>query len=73
MVDKYSKLIFQNERNIETLVNPEEFNADIKYNESLREFLSPTLQQNEVQKVKKFRKKIKIYAQVLGIKSPQEK
>ena len=41
-----------------------------KYNESLKEFLKPIFQQDEISKNKKMRKLLKTYAQALGIKTP---
>ena len=39
-----------------------------KYNDDLKEFLQPILQKDNAIKTKKFGKKMKLYAQALGIK-----
>ena len=45
-------LEFQQERELSTSVNPEEFQINSKYNNSLKEFLKPNINENEILKSK---------------------
>ena len=51
---------------LKTSVDPEEWNVNSKYDESLKEFLKPTIQNADLNN-NKFGKKIKMHAQVLGV------
>ena len=56
------------------LVIAEEYRTNLKHNEDLKNFLQPILQQKGVEKVKKYRKKMKTYAEVLKLNlTPKEK
>ena len=65
----------QEDKVMETSVNAEEFQHDIKYNEQLKEFLKPTLQLGAAKKVKGFGKNMKSYVEAVGISvtPPQQK
>ena len=74
IAEDYESVIFQYENNNETSVIAEEYRTNLKYNEDLKNFLQPILQQKGAEKVKKYRKKMKIYAEVLGLNlTPKEK
>ena len=60
-------LEFQQERELSTSVNPEEFQINSKYNNSLKEFLKPNINENEISKLK-YGKKLKMYVVALIIK-----
>ena len=60
IAEDYQSVVFQYENNNEMSVNVEEYQTNIKYNEELRNFLQPILQQKGVDKVKKYGKKIKL-------------
>jgi len=67
LVREYSALVFELGNKKETLVDKEKFEQYAQYNQHLKEFLGPRLQTEEARKVKKFNRKIKSYAQVLGL------
>lgn len=55
-----------------TSVNEQKVEAKEKYDKNLKEFLRPMLQQEDTLKTKGFGKKIKSYAQALGIEVPSK-
>ena len=65
LVDVYPTISFTFENDNKTSVNAEEFRNTYKYNESLKEFLSPILNQREAKKMKKYVNKTKTHAQAL--------
>ena len=67
LVNEYLLALFEHDTENETSVRVEDINSNIKYNKKLKEFLYPRLQQKEAKEFKHFRKKMKTYAQVLGI------
>ena len=67
LVEVYPEVIFNYQSSNEISVNSQEFQTSMRYNEELKRFLTPVLQKQEVTKVKKFGKRMKSYAQVLGI------
>lgn len=68
LMEEYLMLIFQEEEDtmLTTSVDPEEQNNNSKYSESLKEFLKPTMQ-NAYLNNKKYGKKIRSHAQVIGV------
>jgi len=65
-VEEYLKLNFRTKRQLITSVDPEKYRVDSKYNESLKEFLKPTIQYVDLNN-NKFGKKLKTHAQALGV------
>ena len=65
IVEVYPTKAFRNENDNKTSVNPDDFKNNTRYNESLKEFLSPILTKQEASKMKKYTKKTKTYAQAL--------
>ena len=53
-------------------VYEEESSINSKYNENLKEFLSPTFQYDKTQKDKKIGKRLKTHAQALGMNKLQK-
>jgi len=72
LVEEYPAVVFQKENSNETLVDVSQFQQKTKYNDKLKQFLQPILQQKEALKVKSFGKKMKSYAQALGIETHQQ-
>jgi len=64
--EEYGKWEVYQDREMMTSVDPDKCKGSWKYNESLKEFLKPSLQNVNFKK-NKFGKRIKTYAQVLGI------
>ena len=73
IANKCPKLAFEEEKSRETSVDPEQFRIDTTCNESLREFLRPTLQSKEAKRTKGFGKSVKTYAKALGIQMNNDK
>jgi len=69
IVEVYPQVIFQQPKEISTSVDVAQFQASVKYNEELKAFLKPILSGKEASRVKQFSKKMKSYAQALGIES----
>jgi len=65
IVEAYPTIAFRNENDNKTSVNPNDFKNNTRYNESLKEFLSPILTKQEAGKMKKYIKKTKTYTQAL--------
>ena len=64
--EEYGKWEVYQDREMMTSVDPDKCKGSWKYNESLKQFLKPTLQNVNFKK-NKYGKRIKTYAQVLGI------
>ena len=62
LVEEYPALIFKIENRNEMSVNITEFRNKAKYNNDLKEFLTPRLLNPEAKVYKKFRKRMKFYA-----------
>jgi len=67
LVEIYPEIIFKNQTENKTSVRVEEFTQNNKYNEDLKAFLTPVLQNKAATQVKKYGLKVKSYAQALGI------
>ena len=67
IVEEYRSVIFKYPNENKTSVNKEEFSRNTKHNEDLKNFLQLILQQKGAEKVKKYGKKMKSYAQALGM------
>jgi len=73
IVEEYPAIIYKDERNNETSINTEEFQSNIKYNEDLKDFLTPILTQKGIEKIGSFGKsKYKTYASVVGIETKKK-
>ena len=72
IASKHPKLEFKEAKEYKSLINEEQCKIDNKHNEDLREFLRPTLENEEAKQNKVFGKSMKSYAQALGIKQRSE-
>jgi len=63
IIDEYMNTKFVIERQRATSVDPNQFSIDSTYSESLREFLTPKINENEIEK-SKYGKKLRTYAEV---------
>jgi len=68
LMNVYHTLDFVAEKDRSSSVNDEKYKVNTKYKEELIEFLRPTLESKEAAENKKYGKKLKTYAQALGIK-----
>jgi len=69
LVKEYPSIIFKYQSENKTSVNAEDVGKKSKYSEDLKAFLSPVLTHKDAIKVKKYGKKVKTYAQALGIEN----
>jgi len=74
IVDEYMEMIFKQQRELKTSVDPNQFKINNAYSESLKDFLKPKIDEVEIAK-SKYGKKLKSYADVtrLNKKTQQEK
>ena len=69
LIEEYPAVLFQQTREISTSVNVEQYQKKNSYDEDLKLFLQPILTQKEAPKVKRYGKRMKSYAQALGLSS----
>ena len=67
LISEYPLLMFPNGNSSGTSVIAASSPEKAKYDEDLKEFLTPKLSKTEAMKTKKYGDKLKTYAQVLGI------
>ena len=67
LVEDYPAVVFQSNIDNETSVDVEKFKTKKKYNDDIKEFLALILNNQQAIKIKKYRKKVKLYAQALGL------
>ena len=66
-MEDYPAVVFQSNIDNETSVDVKKFKTKKKYNDDLKEFLIPILNNQQAIKMKKYGKKVKLYAQALGL------
>ena len=67
LIKEYPSVLFQGSQGVKTSVDQAQFQSKIKYNKDLKLFLQPILNQKDALKVKSYGKKMKLYAQALGL------
>ena len=68
IVEEYTLVIFDDEKETATSINKDEFKLNVKHNEELKEFLTLTLTQKGIEKRGPFRKaKYNTYASIVEI------
>ena len=73
IVNNYNKIEFKFESEHKTSIDVTKHQKDVEHNEDLREFLAPVLQSKEATQMKKYGRKIKTYAQAIGLKCDETK